>query len=168
MRESSVEIDEIDEIEVFRCLRNEGSRFEPALSEDAWPPKVRKGGVQYFERAVSAPAAPRREQATVAALEERIRRLEQQVSRLLAERAPKAEALRAEDDEEMAPPEPYFDWIDAHRDELRAYPNEFVALDLEKGIVFHSADGERLADWLEALPQEERERRMVFNTAMFV
>lgn len=31
-------------------------------------------------------------------------------------------------------------WIEAHLDELRKYPDTWVVLDAEKGIVFHTKD----------------------------
>jgi hypothetical protein len=86
--------------------------------------------------------------------------LKQKLVELLAERRPA--------DEEVAPPDPYFDWIEAHREELRAHPSAFVALDPEKGIVFHSTDNHEFEAWIEKLSPEERERLMAFHTSMFV
>jgi hypothetical protein len=168
MRESSTELDELEEYEAFRSLMNEDPASEPALPEDGYGRTTRRDEARRLERPANAPSAPRHAQALAAALEARIRLLERQVADLRAERALRDEEPRAEEDEETAAPTPYLDWIDAHRDELRAYPDEFVALDLEKGIVFHTADEQALAAWLEALPDEERERRMAFHTSMFV
>jgi hypothetical protein len=95
----------------------------------------------------------------IAALQDRVRKLERQVAELLG---------RGPADEDQAAPDPHFAWIESHREELRAHPNEFVALDPERGIVFHSTDSETFATWIDDLAPEERERLMAFNTSMFV
>jgi hypothetical protein len=105
------------------------------------------------------------ERARAAALEARVRKLEQQVAELVAERRPTHEGDPHEGD---PAPDPHFAWIASHREELRAYPSGFVALDPEKGIVLHSTDDDDFAAQLEKLPSEERERLMAFHTSMFI
>lgn len=96
----------------------------------------------------------------VAVLEARVQKLETQLEQLLAKQE------QVDEDEVDAPSDAHFEWIETHRDELRAYPNAYVLLDPEKGIVFHSSDGDELTARLEKLAPEEQDRLMVFHTSM--
>lgn len=61
----------------------------------------------------------------------------------------------------------HLDWCDKNRDELRKYPNSWVAIDPEVGIVYHSADGDAFAAWECALPAADRARLMVTHTRLY-
>lgn len=95
----------------------------------------------------------------VAALRARVLKLETQIAQMLAKQK------REEEVEAEAPSDAHFDWIKTHRDELRAYPDAYVLLDPEKGIVFHSPDGAEITARLDKLLPGEQDRLMVFHTS---
>ncbi|MFS8066619.1 MAG: hypothetical protein ACMG6S_09640, partial [Byssovorax sp.] len=96
----------------------------------------------------------------VAVLEARVQKLETLLEQLLAKQE------QVDEDDVDAPSDSHFEWIETHRDVLRAYPNAYVLLDPKKGIVFHSTDGDELTARLEMLAPEEQDRLMVFHTSM--
>lgn len=77
----------------------------------------------------------------------------------------------ADDEEEVADEalaQPEARWIRAHRDQLRALADSFIALDPEKGILVHSADGDEFAAQLKQLSAEERGRVILFRASMYL
>lgn len=102
--------------------------------------------------------------AKIAALEERVRKLEAMLEQLPAEGGTADEEEVA--DEALAQPEAR--WIRANRDQLRAHADSFIALDPEKGILVHSADGDEFAARLEQLSAEERGRVVLFHASMYL
>jgi hypothetical protein len=117
------------------------------------------------ERALRVePVRPARRSAAArppaAALEARVQKLEQMVEQLLAEREPTQE--------EIVPKSPHDLWIEAHCEELRNYPDSFIALDAEKGVVIHAQDGDEFEIQLEKLSPEERDRVALLHTSMYV
>ena len=76
--------------------------------------------------------------------------------------------LSSSSDEELVPLGPHERWIEAHADELRKYPDEWVLLDPEQGIVFHTADQAEFGRYLERFGPEDRARLMPFHTSMYV
>ena len=121
-------------------------------------------GVSHRASVEARPAPTKRPEPAqdkkVAMLEARVQKLETQLEQLLAKQE------QIDEDEVDAPSDSHFEWIETHRDELRAYPNTYVLLDPEKGIVFHSSDGDELTARLEGLDPEEQDRLMVFHTSM--
>lgn len=96
-----------------------------------------------------AAAAPGIDASLIRALIEqspRVKELEEQVSRLTRE-VEQLRRVRSSDDEEtecVVPPDEFATWVEAHLDDLRKYPNEFVAFSPRTGIVDHDPDGEAL------------------------
>lgn len=67
-----------------------------------------------------------------------------------------------------APIDPNAAWIEANLEVLREYPNTWVVLDPERGIVFDTNDENELATKLAALSPGERERMTAFHTSLYV
>lgn len=63
--------------------------------------------------------------------------------------------------------DPYLDWCDKNRDELRKYPDCWVAIDPEAGIVHHSTDADAFAAWERALSLADRARMTVTHTRLY-
>lgn len=63
--------------------------------------------------------------------------------------------------------DPHTAWINLNRLALQDYPDTWVILDPEQGIVFDSKDEDELATKLAALSPEERERVMAFHTSLY-
>jgi hypothetical protein len=59
--------------------------------------------------------------------------------------------------EDVIPRDEYLDWCEAHQEELHAYPNSFVAIDLKKGVLFAEKDQADFTARLKKLSKEERE-----------
>ncbi len=106
------------------------------------------------------PAGTLAEDPKIAALEARVRKLEGLLGQILA-----AQALP---DESEAQVQPHVAWIEKNRDVLRAYPDSFVALDPDEGIVVHSTDGDEFAAKLAELPAEQQDRVVLFHSSMYV
>lgn len=71
-------------------------------------------------------------------------------------------------DVEEAPVDPHARWIEQNLEELRRYPDMFVALDPERGILVHAAEQSEFAEKLKSLTPEENERVMLFHTSMYL
>jgi len=108
------------------------------------------------------------ERTDTRALEARVRRVERAVEDLRAK-----QQKDWDDDDGDVTRDPHFEWIEANRELLRtSYPNSFVAVDYEKGVLLHSSDaddfGEKLARLSNELSRDQHERVMAFHTSMFV
>lgn len=92
-------------------------------------------------------------------MRERLQELERKFDDLLA---------MQDFDAEEVPVDPHKRWIERNLDELRKYPDMFVALDPDRGILVHASEQREFAAKLDALTPEENERVMLFHTSMYL
>jgi len=64
--------------------------------------------------------------------------------------------------------DPYLDWCENNLDELRKYPDSFVAIDPQIGIVHHDSDSDSFAAWGRGLSKADKARLMLTHTSMYV
>jgi hypothetical protein len=101
----------------------------------------------------------RADQAELHDLRRRIQELERKLDDLL---------VTHDVDPQEIPVDPHTRWIEDNLDELRKYPDAFVALDPDRGILAHATENGEFAAKLEALTPEERERVTLFHTSMYL
>jgi hypothetical protein len=96
-----------------------------------------------------------------ALLKERI----EQLTKENADLKKKVEQLTNLVEQDIVVSDPYFDWCDTHRDLLARYPNQVVAIDINRSeIVAHGAD---FAETLARFSGEYRSQLYVIHTALY-
>ncbi|WP_428263565.1 hypothetical protein [Haliangium sp.] len=161
---------------------------EPFPWRRAFGPKIRsrhaawRGGAESLDalhqtggwpRTPDISLSPRRGEPpreTLRALRAEIRSLREEQRRLHERLGELARIVHDGQFEDMAvvPMDPHTAWIQRNLETLAAYPNEWIALDEERGILFHSADADTFAAMIDALTEEELERVLAFNTVMYL
>lgn len=61
---------------------------------------------------------------------------------------------------------PHYHWIDLHRDVLKSYPDGFVALHSEKGVIVFDTDILGFTEKMNSIQQEQRSALMILHTSM--
>ncbi|WP_437783439.1 hypothetical protein [Sorangium sp. So ce1097] len=149
-----------------------GEDVTSGLTERLAPTCIALGNTREFLKAPSAipPRTTPKQDPKVAALENRVQKLESLIEHLLAKQIAehKHEIESKYEDEGETADQPHTNWIEANKDKLRAYPDSFVALDLEEGIVAHASDGDEFHAQLDKLSPEQRDRVVLFHTSMYV
>lgn len=95
----------------------------------------------------------------------RIEQLEKQVAELTAMYR-KSDA--DEEEGEIVPPSPHSLWIERNMDELKRYPNCWIALDADLGIVIAEEDREKYAEKYKKLSPEQQDKLLLFHSSMYV
>lgn len=136
--------------------------------ETSWSPAM----LHHYAHNLARDVIGRREPAASSdySIPEELARLRQEQSRLrilLQTLEHRLDEMLAMHDGE-APIDPYTRWLENNLDQLQQYPDEWVALDPQRGIVFHSADGDAFDAWLDELPADEDSRLMVLHTSTYV
>ena len=108
-----------------------------------------------------------RDAALIAALQEEQTQLRMRL-RTLESKLDEVLSLVQKDLLEEVPLDPYTRWIQDNLEQLRQYPDSWVALDPKRGVVFHAADGAEFDAWINALPDGLRTEYMILHTSMYV
>lgn len=98
------------------------------------------------------------DQQIIAALAERVRQLEVELMPFLAEQEEAGEFVT----------NPHHRWIEGHMSMIREYPNQWVAIDPERGIVANGRNEDELAEKLDAMPDDVQAQLLAINTALYL
>lgn len=100
--------------------------------------------------------------------EQELSGLRKQVEKLTSQVAELLAAVHGRNEDETVPQSPHDLWIEQNMNELRRYPNHWIALDAEKGIVIAEQDREQFSERYSKLSADAQDRLLLFHSSMYV